>query len=349
MGNATERLAARVAAVQDWFAARPGAGPVAIWSKRLVGVGLVLLVLLTILGWYWSREPAVLWVNSQTPDGRKVVGYATADTLIRVAGTLLDKPGGYLTNDITPPSIVLDNIPNWEKGVLLQVKDMSSAMRNHYSRSQSQSNEDPDLERADPEFYFNPQRWIFPTAESHFRDGIRFVESYRARLVDSNEQDAHFYARADNLREWLVVVEKRLGALTQQLSASVGEFRVNTDLANDPAATVSAPRPGNISDKTPWLEIDDRFYEARGYAWALVAFLRAAEFDFGSVLEKKNAVVSLRQIIREIESSLEPLGSPIVLNGKGYGMFANHSLVMASYLSRANSGVINLRELLDQG
>lgn len=39
----------------------------------------------------------------------------------------------------------------------------------------------------------------------------------------------------------------------------------------------------------------------------------------------------------------------MVLNGSGFGMFPNHSLVMASYLSRANSAVINLRELLDQG
>jgi hypothetical protein len=40
---------------------------------------------------------------------------------------------------------------------------------------------------------------------------------------------------------------------------------------------------------------------------------------------------------------------PVVLNGGGYGLTANHSLVMANYLARANAAVINLRELLDQG
>ena len=39
----------------------------------------------------------------------------------------------------------------------------------------------------------------------------------------------------------------------------------------------------------------------------------------------------------------------MVLNGGGYGLTANHSLVMANYLARANAAVINLRELLDQG
>jgi hypothetical protein len=39
----------------------------------------------------------------------------------------------------------------------------------------------------------------------------------------------------------------------------------------------------------------------------------------------------------------------MIMNGSGFGLFANHSLVMANYLARVNDGVINLRELLDQG
>ena len=67
------------------------------------------------------------------------------------------------------------------------------------------------------------------------------------------------------------------------------------------------------------------------------------------MLDDKNATASVRQIIRELEASLQPLRSPMVLNGGGYGIFANHSLVMANYLARANAALINLRELLDQG
>jgi len=71
--------------------------------------------------------------------------------------------------------------------------------------------------------------------------------------------------------------------------------------------------------------------------------------DFSSVLEKKNALVSLRQIIRELEATQETLWSPMIMNGSGFGLMANHSLVMASYISRANAGIIDLRELLTQG
>jgi hypothetical protein len=41
--------------------------------------------------------------------------------------------------------------------------------------------------------------------------------------------------------------------------------------------------------------------------------------------------------------------SPFILNGSGMGLLANHSLVMASYLSRANAGINDLRKLLAQG
>ena len=71
--------------------------------------------------------------------------------------------------------------------------------------------------------------------------------------------------------------------------------------------------------------------------------------NFADVLEKKNARVSLQQIIRELEATQETVWSPIILNGSGFGLVANHSLVMASYISRANAAIIDLRDLLLQG
>ena len=40
---------------------------------------------------------------------------------------------------------------------------------------------------------------------------------------------------------------------------------------------------------------------------------------------------------------------PVILNGTGFGFVANHSLVMASFISRANAAVIDLRNLLSNG
>jgi hypothetical protein len=240
-------------------------------------------------------------------------------------------------------------MPNWEFGVLQQVRDLARVIRNDYSRSQSQSKEDPDVSEAEPRFFFDNNSWILPRSEAEYRDGINGFKRYRDRLTGKGESEAQFYARADNLREWLAQVEKRLGSLTRRLGDSVATTRINESLAGDPAADATRAQPDVVDVRTSWFEVDDIFFEARGTAWALVHFFRAAEFDFETVLADKNAEASVRQIIRELESSLQPLRSPMILNGSGYGFFANHSLVMANYLARANAAVINLRELLDQG
>jgi hypothetical protein len=307
------------------------------------------------LGAYWSAEPELFSVVDNATeiaselDRPVVVGSVSSAALITVAETLLDKPGGYLSNDRLPPGIWLDNIPNWEYGVLIQVRDLSRAMRETLSRSQSQSTEDRDLTHAEPRFNFDNNSWAIPASESQYREGMDSVRSYLKRLSDPSNADAQFYARADNLRYWLASVEARLGSLSQRLSASVGQKRVNTDLGGDSAAQQSTYSPGELEVKTPWMEIDDVFYEARGTSWALIHFLKAIELDFKDVLEKKNALVSVRQIIRELEATQQSVWSPIILNGDGMGLLANHSLVMASYISRANAGIIDLRELLSKG
>ncbi|MDJ0939646.1 MAG: DUF2333 family protein [Woeseiaceae bacterium] len=319
------------------------------WIKAAGIVIAAVFLFWVCLGIYWSRPPDQFWVNEYVDDGRVVIGYSTTDTLIRVAGTLLDKRGGYLTNDKLPPGVWLDNMPSWEFGVLTQVRDLARVTRDDYTRSQSQSSEDPDVTDAVGYFFFDNNSWILPTTESQYRQGIRGFSRYRDRLVGSAKPDAQFYARADNLREWLAQVEKRLGSMSRRLGNSVADDVINEELAMDPSADAAQPQPDTVDVRTPWLQIDNVFFEARGTAWALLHFFRAAELDFAQVLDDKNARASVRQIIRELEASLEPLRSPIILNGGGFGLTANHSLVMANYLARANAAVINLRELLDQG
>ncbi len=144
-------------------------------------------------------------------------------------------------------------------------------------------------------------------------------------------------------------MQKRLGSYSQRLSASVGRVQVNTDLAGDNVAQQSSFEGTNTQMKTSWWQLDDVFYESRGAAWALLNLLKAIEIDFDSVLANKNAKISLQQIIRELEASQQTLWSPMVLNGDGFGMLANHSLVMANYVSRANAALIDLNELLKKG
>lgn len=321
-------------------------------------VGIILLIWLLfmlVLTFYWDSAPQPFDVReaaqkrASLENDKLVTGYITTNTLVKVAGSLMDKPGGYLSNDIMPPSIFMDNIPRWEFGVLVQVRDFTKALRNDISRAQTQSQENPDLAKAEPQVNVDSQSWVFPAAESEYQKGIVAVKRYLESLSDPENPTAQFYARADNLRDWLKIVAVRLGSVSQRLSASVGQTRINTNLAGDAEAQLSTEQEDEISVKTPWLEIDDVFYEARGTCWALIHFMRAIEIDFQEILRKKNAVRSLQQIIRELEATQRPISSPYVLNGSDFGFFANYSLVMSSYISRANAAIIDLRNLLAEG
>jgi len=323
---------------------------------RFIAAALIIYLLVAMgLGIYWSREPDTFSVREYTRElaasmGREpVTGFATTATMIRLAETLLDKPGGYLSNDIFPPGLWLDNMPSWEYGVLVQLRDLSRAMRKDISRSQSQSAEDPDLIIAEPQFHFDSESWAIPSTEAEYRRGVRALKRYLERLSDPQQPDAQFFARADNLGNWLADLETRLGSLSRTLGESVGKASIAETVAElDPDNPLAEDAVG-ADVKTPWTQVDNVFYEARGSAWALLHIFRAIEVDFRKVLMDKNAMASVKQIIIELEGTQEPMWSPIILNGSGFGILANHSLTMAAYLSRANAAISDMRDLLSRG
>lgn len=324
--------------------------------KRIAaGIVASYLVVCLALGWWWNDKPEMFDVlqNASLTAAKNnqniVIGYITTTTLDRLAATLLEKRGGYLSNDVFPPGVWADNLPNWEFGVLVQVRDMARAMRVDFSRSQSQSSEDSDLSQAEGKFFFDNSSWLLPQTEDEYQEGRKFLAGYLSRLSDPGQPKAQFYARADNLRNWLSGVETRLGSLSQRLSQSVGKRQLNLDLTGNRADAEASGAQEEMELKTPWSQLDDIFYEARGQTWALLHLLSAVDQDFADVLEKKNARISLRQIVRELESTQDTVWSPIILNGSGMGFVANHSLVMASHVSRANAALSDLRRLLEQG
>lgn len=328
-------------------------------SPKTVGITLAgIFTLFYLVGVYWSLEVDPIDVKQEVKSAATadkvapVVGYTTTTTLIKVAESILDKPGGYISNDALPPGLLLDNMPSWEFGVLEMVRDLALVIRKDFSRSQSQSLENIHIKKAQPKFNIDNKSWAMPSAESEYRKAIDSLYSYRNALVGISKiknDNAQFYARADNLTAYFDEIQKRLGSYSQRLSASVGKDKINTDLAGDSVAKQSTSQASHSQVSTSWWQLDNVFYESRGAAWALLHFLKAIEIDFDSVLENKNAKISLQQIIRELEASQQTLWSPMVLNGDGFGVLANHSLVMANYISRANAALIDLNELLRKG
>lgn len=324
-------------------------------KKSILPVIIFVTLVLWLLSIWWGWMPSTYDVKARTQEeatnsnSEIVPGYATTTALIDITTWLVDKPGGFLSNDMTPPGLLMDNMPAFEYGVLEQVRDLALVMRLDFSRSQSQSSGDKDLETAQTKMNISHTNWALPSAEGEYKDAIKAFKRYRTRLVATDQTEAQFYTRADNLSDWLREIEKRLGSVSQNLSASVGSDIFDTNLAGDASAKQSTASAAEVEIKTNWFKIDDVFYQSRGSAWAILHLLKAVEIDFADVLEKKNAQVSLKQIIRDLESTQQAVWSPMILNGSGFGFLANHSLVMANYVSRANAALIDLRRLLEQG
>ncbi|WP_305910088.1 DUF2333 family protein [Methylomarinum sp. Ch1-1] len=315
-------------------------------------LGIVALILI-ILGEWWGSEPGPFNVQEEaikrmevTHTDQMPVGYVYANTLAHIAEVLMYKPGGYISNDVAPPGVLIDNIQNWEHGALIMLRDATTALRNHFSRDQSQSAEDKDLAKAEPYFYYERNSWALPSTESEYEKGIESLHDYMLRLQDPNAKNpAQFYSRADNLWQYVEIVIKRLGGLSTRLGASTDEF---SGAAHGPPTDPEDLMTSTLG-KTPWLEIDDVFYEARGACWALLHILKAVKHDFADILLDKRAMNTVDIMIHSMEQALTPVLSPMILNGGGFGLFANYSLAMANYIARANASALDLRDIMNRG
>ena len=99
-----------------------------LWT---VGGSIVFIgILLFAIAEYWGDEEPrfnVLQVAMQDAGVENPkdmpLGYAYASAIIHIADILLHKPGGFLSNDMFPPGVLEDNMPQWEYGVLTSLRD----------------------------------------------------------------------------------------------------------------------------------------------------------------------------------------------------------------------------------
>ena len=120
---------------------QPGSGESGFLLRFIPVLFIVIILFTLVVGFLWNNEPdsfdpvqhASRLAGERGED--MLTGYITTATLIHTAEIMLDKRGGYLSNDMMPPGVLLDNIPNWEFGVLTQIRDLNLSLRNDFTRS----------------------------------------------------------------------------------------------------------------------------------------------------------------------------------------------------------------------
>jgi len=282
------------------------------WITLFVIVVIPYFVLMVLM----SSKPELPAVRQ---DPAAPVGSAFVSMLVDVTDAQLENFGGWVPNDLPfSPGWWLDNQANFQLGVLQGVRHATRVLRDNLSRQRTSDAVNKEADLAYTAFNNDPGKWAFPSAEGQFKKGTGALVRFKRELG----KGAEVYPRSDNLIQLLVPLSSELGGATTLLLQ-------------------------NQSGETPWLQVDDHFYFAQGYAFALAGICRAVKVDFAQVLMEKHGQEILDLIIASLEQSqFEPW---IVTNGSKAGILANHSANLKGYLDDARQKINSLIAILRQG
>jgi len=304
--------------------------------RRIIVVVLVaLLIFVVVVMILNSRKPGDLALGEVDKKVKGAYFVKTNQALINYM------TANWMPNDLFWPTVFLDNMPNFQIGVLEVVRYNVRVLRDNLSRMRTTDKLDPDAEAAFTALSNDPYKWWFPSAESKWKLANTHLTAYDRNLLSGK---SNFFARADNLVE----------LLNQYLSLMGG---VNTRLINAPrdikTTLAVEEEKGKISPTTmvdidiPWRQIDDNFYYAQGVAYALHQSFKAIRTDFIDVLADKNSLQLADKILEVLgRCQFEPL---IVFNGDPGSIFANHSLNLSGVFNDARQKINSLTVALMQG
>ena len=288
----------------------------------------------------------VMAINSRKPDG---ITLATSKddvkgaAFIKTNQILIEQMHkNWLPNDIFWPTILLDNMPNFQIGELEVVRYNVRVLRDNLSRMRTTDKLDSSAEAAFNALSNDPYKWWFPSAEKKWKKAHKNLEIF---YQDLRTGKSSFYPRADNLVELLTQYASLMGGVNTRLIHAPRD--VKKVLALDQETKGSPKKSRMVEVNIPWSSIDDNFYYAQGVAYALYESLKAIRIDFMDVLIDKNSLNLADKVLEELNRCyFEPL---IVFNGSPDSIFANHSLNLSGIFNDARQKINSLTIALMQG
>lgn len=208
------------------------------------------------------------------------------------------------------PAYVLDNMPNFQIGIMTAVRDGAGTMRNFVNKTPEQQKH---IKKAEELLRYSPYIWLTakkgkvglaPSANAQYRKA-------RIELLKYNDEDFILY-QAD-FETYLTRLSGALRRLIQKNDSRIIEH--SSSLLDTKA--------------------DDVFYMTRGYAFASWQIALAMGFDFKKLIVQYDVYNEWTYLLSSLQKAAEfkPL---YVRNGKLGGIFgANHLLVQNYYLERA--------------
>jgi hypothetical protein len=224
------------------------------------------------------------------------------------------------------PAGLLDNMPNFQRGIMAALGRFSTEMMDQVGRTRGSSQTDRDLEQARGFLNEQPNIWLWQPSVS-LMPATTSAQKYRAgrdRLIAYNKRvaagQAVFERRADNLQGVLDRIANDVGSDSAVIDQHIIE------------------KAGDLFDT----KADDIFYFNKGRLYAYYLLLRELGVDFKNVIRDRDLTNAWNGTVESfrVASQLDPW---IVWNGYPDGLLIpNHLAAQGFYLLRAR---VQLREI----
>lgn len=307
---------------------RPGAGGVV--KRGAIALAIVLLLYYPIgmlMVNIVDDDPnfAPTGENAAKPNGSEAVAMMAA---------LIDREvndHSWVANDpFFQPGVMLDNMPNFQTGVMSALARFSFEMTDQVGRSRGSSEADPDLQKAagllqypGDVWLWNPSVSLAPRAssESQYRAARKALLRYNARLANGN---ATFERRADNL---MATIERIASDLGSQSAVLDDEVRLHSS--------------GFID-----MNADNVFYNTKGKLYGYYMILKSLGEDFAPVIKEKNLTTNWERMLETFHEAAE-LSPLVVINGRPDATFQpSHLAAQGFYLLRARTQAREIANVL---
>jgi len=234
---------------------------------------------------------------------------------------------GWRPNDLFlwGPHLLADNNANRQLGIIMAVRETARVFKDNLTKVSS-NQYDKNLVTADTDFRNDAERWLLPSAESRYSDGVAHLRMYVSGLRSNPPTSRELNLRAVEL---------------------VRLFQAWTDLLGDAHANLYRTRKNDGSPVSSW-DVDDYFYHAQGYAHVMYHMMRALKLEYRQTLKQDPVLATL------FNEASKPLGKAavlkplVVLDGSPDGIFANHRRNLDTYITEARQKMYSIREELQR-
>jgi hypothetical protein len=261
-----------------------------------------------------DRLPFV--VDSEFPSGK---------TLAAIMDHELHTGFGWRPNDffLWGPKVAADNNADRQLGIIMAVRETTRVFKDHLTKVSSNQYDD-NLVSADTDFRNDALRWILPSPESRYDDGVSRLRAYVAGL----------HANPKTSRE-----------LNQRAVELVRLIQTWTDLLGDAHANLYRTLKDDGSAVHSW-DCDHYFYHSQGYAHVMYHMMTAVRREYAQQLTEDTVLKTLfDDSIAALRDAalMKPL---VIMNASPDGLFANHRRNLDAYITEARQKMYSIREEL---